>query len=61
MATETEIIMLPIIVVDTQDNIVIPQIPLCLHTYGDMERPATTCTLVEHDASLLLVTKGLTL
>ena len=44
---------------DEQDTIVIPQIPLGLHTDGHTERKETTCTLVMYATTLQLVKKWL--
>ena len=60
MAIETAMKMLLAVFIDAQDISVIPQIPLGLHTAGNMARPAMTCTIVVYAATLPLVTKGLT-
>ena len=52
---ETEMMALPTVVMDTQDIVVIQQMPLGLHTSGHTERPEITSTLVEHANTLRLV------
>ena len=47
------------VVMYAQESVMIPQITLGIHTYGHIERPAVTCTLVVYAATLTLVTKGI--
>ena len=57
MVTETVITTLPVVVVDKPDRVVIPQIPLYLHTAEHMARQEMTCTLVVYASTLKLVQK----
>ena len=49
--------MLPMVIMDKKDSILIHQIPLEPHTDGHMERQEIICTLVVYAATLPLVTK----
>ena len=49
--------ILPVIFVDEQEIVEIPQIPLILHTTGHMAIYEMNCTLVVYAATLKLLTK----
>ena len=59
MSTGTAMKTLPVVVADEPDSVMTPQIPLELHTDGQMERQKITCTLVVYAATLPSVTKEL--
>ena len=59
MAIKTELTTVPVESVDSQDRIIIPQIPLILNSAGHMARLSINFTLVVYDANLTLVIKRL--